>query len=226
MAGHIADGARAQHGQAFVRRGPEVALMPGWGTDRKGVAVTAGITDLVIMKTPRSAFADFPRDEFTTLPETRDRLARETGAHGNVELQRERCRVLGSVFRRCDRAARCLRAARQPLGSTNTSTSMAESCRDDRRGQQHFARDAEPPSLPIGGLTRFGMENRNENLRGDRGAVRFDQSHAVALIPMASLLVSSQRVVFPDGVRPRRSDSRRTDRRGHLRHTQHLRHPD
>jgi urate oxidase len=26
------------------------------------------------MKTSRSAFADFPRDEFTTLPETRDRL--------------------------------------------------------------------------------------------------------------------------------------------------------
>src|SRR6186997_1016143 len=69
---HIADGAR-EHGQAFVRRGPEVRTARVV-TDRKGVAVTAGITDLIIMKTSRSAFADFPRDEFTTLPETRDRL--------------------------------------------------------------------------------------------------------------------------------------------------------
>jgi len=37
-------------------------------------SVTAGIADLVIMKTSRSAFAGYPRDEFTTLPETHDRL--------------------------------------------------------------------------------------------------------------------------------------------------------
>src|SRR4029079_9333093 len=43
-------------------------------TDRKGSTVTAGITDLLIMKTSKSAFAGFPRDEFTTLPETLDRL--------------------------------------------------------------------------------------------------------------------------------------------------------
>ncbi|MFL5724810.1 MAG: factor-independent urate hydroxylase [Chloroflexota bacterium] len=36
--------------------------------------VEAGIADLVVMKTSKSAFAGFPRDEFTTLPETDDRL--------------------------------------------------------------------------------------------------------------------------------------------------------
>ena len=41
---------------------------------RDGVAVDAGIADLVVMKTSKSAFSGFPRDEFTTLPETDDRL--------------------------------------------------------------------------------------------------------------------------------------------------------
>jgi urate oxidase len=38
------------------------------------VTVDAGIADLVVMKTSRSAFSGFPRDEFTTLAETEDRL--------------------------------------------------------------------------------------------------------------------------------------------------------
>ena len=39
-----------------------------------GDAIEAGIRDLVAMKTARSAFSGFPRDEFTTLAETDDRL--------------------------------------------------------------------------------------------------------------------------------------------------------
>jgi urate oxidase len=41
---------------------------------RAGLSVEAGIADLVVMKTSKSAFSGFPRDEFTTLPETEDRL--------------------------------------------------------------------------------------------------------------------------------------------------------
>jgi urate oxidase len=41
---------------------------------RDGLTVDAGIADLVVMKTSKSAFSGFPRDEFTTLPETDDRL--------------------------------------------------------------------------------------------------------------------------------------------------------
>lgn len=41
---------------------------------RDGVSVESGIAELVVMKTSRSAFAGFPRDEFTTLAETDDRL--------------------------------------------------------------------------------------------------------------------------------------------------------
>jgi urate oxidase len=62
-----------EHGSSFARRGPE-ARTARVVTDRQGSTVTAGVSDLVIMKTSHSAFAGFPRDQFTTLPETKDRL--------------------------------------------------------------------------------------------------------------------------------------------------------
>ncbi len=41
---------------------------------RDGLTVHAGIADLTLMKTGKSAFAGFPRDEYTTLPDTDDRI--------------------------------------------------------------------------------------------------------------------------------------------------------
>jgi urate oxidase len=41
---------------------------------RDGEAVESGVTDLVVMKTTKSAFSGFPRDRYTTLPEVSDRL--------------------------------------------------------------------------------------------------------------------------------------------------------
>jgi urate oxidase len=41
---------------------------------REGTTVRAGIADLVVMKSTRSAFSGFPRDRFTTLKETEDRV--------------------------------------------------------------------------------------------------------------------------------------------------------
>ena len=42
--------------------------------DVDGAVVDGGVEDLVVMKTARSAFSGFPRDEYTTLPEVRDRI--------------------------------------------------------------------------------------------------------------------------------------------------------
>ncbi len=41
---------------------------------REGTSIRAGIADLTVMKTTRSAFSGFPRDRFTTLKETADRI--------------------------------------------------------------------------------------------------------------------------------------------------------
>jgi urate oxidase len=70
--GRIASGDR-EYGHAFVRQGPETRTS-AIEADRQVMAVEAGVADLVILKSADSAFAGFPRDEYTTLPETNDRI--------------------------------------------------------------------------------------------------------------------------------------------------------
>jgi urate oxidase len=58
---------------AFVRGGEGTRVATVTAT-RGGTTVEAGVEDLVVMKTRRSTFSGFPRDRYTTLPETNDRL--------------------------------------------------------------------------------------------------------------------------------------------------------
>jgi urate oxidase len=61
------------HPHAFVHAGGE-----SWTTvvtrDCEGLDVSSGVANLVVLKTRDSAFEGYPRDEYTTLPETRDRI--------------------------------------------------------------------------------------------------------------------------------------------------------
>jgi urate oxidase len=61
------------HPHAFARAGAEE-----WTTvvtqNAGGAAVSSGLRGLVVLKTTDSAFSGFPRDQYTTLPETRDRI--------------------------------------------------------------------------------------------------------------------------------------------------------
>ena len=60
---------------SFARRGPEVRTATiVRDRDKPHAEIHAGIRDLLILKSSRSAFAGFPRDEYTTLPETHDRI--------------------------------------------------------------------------------------------------------------------------------------------------------
>ena len=58
---------------AFVQPGGEqwTALV---SRDAQGSSIVSGLTNLVVLKTTDSAFSGFPRDEYTTLPETEDRI--------------------------------------------------------------------------------------------------------------------------------------------------------
>jgi len=58
---------------AFVQSGDErwTAVVTH---DRDGFRIVSGLTNLVVLKTADSAFSGFPRDEFTTLPDTEDRI--------------------------------------------------------------------------------------------------------------------------------------------------------
>ena len=155
---HIADGAR-EHGQAFVRRGPELRTARVV-TDRRNVSVASGITDLIIMKTSHSAFAGFPRDEFTTLPETRDRLlataltATWTYADADVEF--------GPLFRAVRSALLDAFARHDSLSVQHTLYAMGDVVLETFDTVASVT--LEMPNrhhLPID-LTRFGMDNRNE----------------------------------------------------------------
>ncbi len=61
------------HPHAFTQPGGEQ-----WTTvvtrDAQGEAIVSGVTNLVVLKTTDSGFSGFPRDQYTTLPETEDRI--------------------------------------------------------------------------------------------------------------------------------------------------------
>ena len=64
-------GAPSDH--AFMRLG-DFTRTAVVSASRAGVTVEAGIEGLSVLKTTRSAFANFPRDQYTTLPEADDRI--------------------------------------------------------------------------------------------------------------------------------------------------------
>jgi urate oxidase len=61
------------HPHAFVRAGSELRLATATCTDA-GEWVVAGIDGLVVLKSTGSEFTGYPKDHYTTLPETRDRI--------------------------------------------------------------------------------------------------------------------------------------------------------
>ncbi len=61
------------HPHAFVQPGGE-RWTASIEQDRDGTRVTSGLENLVVLKTTDSAFSGFPRDRYTTLPETEDRI--------------------------------------------------------------------------------------------------------------------------------------------------------
>jgi urate oxidase len=63
----------AEHDHSFRRAGAEVRTAVVTG-DGGNAHVLAGLTDLVVLKTTGSEFWGFPRDRYTTLAETRDRI--------------------------------------------------------------------------------------------------------------------------------------------------------
>ena len=63
----------AAHDHSFVRNGQEVrtAVVVRDGADQH---LISGLKDLTVLKSTQSGFAGFPRDQYTTLPETTDRI--------------------------------------------------------------------------------------------------------------------------------------------------------
>lgn len=62
-----------EHDHSFVRKGQGTRLAAVQSVDGR-LHLTGGVTDLTVLKSTGSEFSGFPRDRFTTLPETTDRI--------------------------------------------------------------------------------------------------------------------------------------------------------
>jgi urate oxidase len=156
--GRIVVGAR-EHGQAFARDGGATRTA-AVQQDRSKVRVGAGVTDLVILKSAKSAFSGFMRDEYTTLPDTSDRLLATSLTatwqywDGDVEY--------GQTWRAIRTTLLEAFADHDSRSVQHTLHAMAQSVLDniDAVTAVHLVMPNKH-HLPID-LSRLGLQNRNE----------------------------------------------------------------
>jgi urate oxidase len=148
----------AAHPHAFRQAGSERRTAEVT-RDRQGVRVLAGIEDLVVMKTAKSAFAGFPRDPYTTLKETADRIlataVRATWRYSRPDV------AFGRQWHEVRRVLLETFAGHDSRSVQETLYAMGEAVLEALDVEEiHFAMPNKH-HLPVD-LTPFGLENRNE----------------------------------------------------------------
>jgi urate oxidase len=147
------------HPHSFVRAGLEKRLaMVTCTPDRAWVV--AGISDLYLLKSTGSEFSGFPRDQYTTLAETHDRvLATDVAARWRYSTEElDWADVFGATRTQLIEAF----AAKHSLALQQTLYAMGESALEARpeiaeirlsmRNKHHYVVDLSP----------FGLDNQNE----------------------------------------------------------------
>ncbi|HEX3130923.1 MAG TPA: urate oxidase [Thermoanaerobaculia bacterium] len=126
---------------------------------RDHVEVTAGIEDLVVMKTSKSAFEGFPRDRYTTLPETSDRLLASsvsaTWKYARPDLP------FGERWTEVRRRLLDAFLAHDSRSVQETEYAMGEAALETPDVEEIHLVMPNIHHIPVD-LTRFGLENRNE----------------------------------------------------------------
>jgi urate oxidase len=157
------DGGRRPRPHSFVRTGGgtrTAVVHYGGGPDGGETHVVSGVTDLVVLNSTGSEFHGYLKDEYTTLPETRDRvLATEVTArwrHASADSAWERSypaakRLLLEAF--ADTYSLSLQQTLYAMGE-RVLEEQPEICevRLVLPNKHHFAVDLEP----------FGLENAGE----------------------------------------------------------------
>lgn len=144
---------------AFVQsdRAAHVAVVVA---ERDAVWVASGISGLVVLKTTDSEFHGFPRDQYTTLAETSDRvLATEVSArwrHAGTASFEDARRALLDTF--AGHHSLSLQQTLYAMGSAVlTACPTVEEVRLSMPNKHHFVVDLAP----------FGLENPNEVFHAD-----------------------------------------------------------
>ncbi|HEX4791886.1 MAG TPA: urate oxidase [Actinospica sp.] len=155
----------AEHGHSFVRSGRETRTVLVHD-DGERTHVVSGLRDLVVLNTTDSEFHGYLEDEYTTLPETRDRVLATAVTAQWRHAETDRAEIRSADFDGCYDVAR---AALLEAFATTYSLSLqqtlyamgsrvlgecAELCevRLALPNKHHFAVDLSP----------FGMANPNE----------------------------------------------------------------
>ena len=147
------------HPFAFSAPGGERRIARLTATRQGDVAFAAGIRELRVLKTTDSAFAGFPRDETTTLPETRDRIFATT-----VEATwsyRERRAEFGPAFARARRALLETFANHRSESVQQTLFAMGERALDAVAEIDEIALRLPNQHHLLVDLAPFGLDNPN-----------------------------------------------------------------
>jgi urate oxidase len=147
------------HGQAFTRDDGEQRTTVVTRT-RSGASVTAGISGLALLKTGHSAFRGFLRDEYTTLPETRDRLVRTilqaSWTYGRLDVP------YGTLWHSIRRHLLETFAQHESLSLQHTLYAMADAVLENQADVLEIQLALPNKHQWLVDLSPFGHENPNE----------------------------------------------------------------
>lgn len=130
---------------------------------RKGATVTSGIEGLVILKSTNSAFSGYPKDRFTTLPETRDRIFCTSVSAGWACTAANPTRVDFNAQRAAVRRAMVETFATHKSESVQqTLYAMGEAALGACRALKHIRLSMPNKHCLLINLKPFGMDNPNE----------------------------------------------------------------
>jgi urate oxidase len=121
--------------------------------------VLAGLEDLVVMKTAKSAFEGFPRDRYTTLKETADRIL-ATAVRATWRYSRPYV-AFGSLWHDVRRILLETFADHDSLSVQHTLYAMGEAVLETLDVEEIHLSMPNKHHIPVD-LTPFGLENRNE----------------------------------------------------------------
>jgi urate oxidase len=146
------------HPHAFRKAGSEqrTAMVT---RDREGARILAGLSDLVVMKTAKSAFEGFPRDRYTTLKETSDRLL-ATAVQATWRYSRPYV-AFGRLWREVRRLLLETFANHDSLSVQHTLYAMGEAVLETLEIEEIHLSMPNRHHIPVD-LAPFELENRNE----------------------------------------------------------------
>jgi urate oxidase len=146
------------HPHAFLQPGGELWTIEVTG-DAEGTHVASGVTNLVLLKTTDSSFAGFPRDRFTTLAETSDRIL----ATSVTATWRYRAGIRDfSVRDRIRRALVETFAGHDSRSVQHTLYAMAQAALDACADITEITMSLPNRHHLLVDLTSFGLDNPNE----------------------------------------------------------------